>query len=63
MIAAGLRASISAAGMVCGTISEYTLRLAHAAGDELGVLSPEIDDENGVMIGVHGTIVSGRKLV
>jgi hypothetical protein len=24
MIAAGLRASISAAGIVCGTISEYT---------------------------------------
>ena len=37
------------------------LRLAHATGDELGVLSPEIDDENGVMIGVHGSIVSARK--
>ena len=48
MSAAGCLAATSAAVMRLGTISEYTAQLADAAGDQLGVLGAEVDDEDGV---------------
>ena len=50
MIAFGARSFTSAAVMRCGTISEYTLQLADAPGDQLGVLGTEVDDQHGVAI-------------
>ena len=64
MIAFGFLASISATGMVDGTISLYTRGLAHAARDELRVLRAEVDDEHGVkgLVCGHQTRLShGRK--
>ena len=48
MIPFGRLASISASGIVRGTISRVDVRLAHAPGDQLRVLRPEVDDEDGV---------------
>ena len=47
MIAAGSLASISATAIVCGHDLAVDVGLAHAAGDQLGVLGAEVDDEDG----------------
>ena len=56
MIAAGLAASMSAAGMVAGTISGVHLALADPARDELRVLGPEVNDEDGIAAAARGDL-------
>ena len=54
MIACGFLASISATGMVDGHDLAVDPRLADPAGDELGVLRAEVDDQHGVGGGGRG---------
>ncbi len=56
-MAAGLRSATSAARDPVRDDLGVDLQLAHPAGDQLGVLGAEVDDEDG---GPDGVGVSGR---
>jgi hypothetical protein len=53
MMPRGLNSRIASSSMSNGCSSQYT-PISHAAGDQLGVLGTEIEDQDAVSVNVEG---------